>query len=152
MKGISRRATLIATMVTLTIAAGCQTAPPRNPSMGSISTVARNGPWRAVVIFITDADGTEMYSLFKRRRSQSWIEVPPGIYEITHTCAPAQFSYEEVPGQWRFTKWTTKLQLSAGDSIKFVAESGITLSGAMCEGKFFVPAGHLIQANRVIPR
>lgn len=151
MKGISRRAILIATVAMLTITAGCQTAPPMNPNMGSISTVAGNGPWRAVVIFITDADGTEVYSLFKKRRSQSWIEVPPGNYEITHTCSPSQFSYEEAPGQWRFTKWTTQLQLNAGDSIKLVAQSGLTLSGVMCEGKFFVPDGQLIQANRVIP-
>ena len=151
MRGIFRRAILVATVVTITVAAGCETAPPRDPSKGSISTVAGNERWRAVVTFITDADGTEVYSFFKRRRSQTLIELPPGLYDITHTCSPAQYRYEDSPGQWRFTKWTTKLRLNAGDSIPFVAQAGITLSGVMCEGKFFVPAGQLIQANRVIP-
>lgn len=150
MTTISGRMILVAILSTFALAAGCQSAPSQDSGLGRIAAVAASGPWRAVVISIADENGTEVYSLFKRKHFQAAVDVPPGVYEITHTCAPSQWSYEDAPGQWPFPKWTTKVRLKAGDSVKLVAESGLTLRGPQCHGAFFVPRGQLIQANRLV--
>ena len=154
------RVVRIAILIPLAIAAGCQTVPSHESGMGKISTdsvigltnIDNHGPvWHGVVISIKDDSGTEVYSIFKKGPFQYSAELPAGNYEILHTCSPSQADYEKSPAQWRFTKWTTKLRLNSGDLIKFVAEGGLTLSGVMCQGKFFVPRGQLLQANRVVP-
>lgn len=139
-------------VIALLAITGCQTASALDPSRGRITTEAYTGKhWLAFVIRITDENGTEVYSVFKRSLLQFSTDLPPGVYTITHTCSPSSDPrYEIHPGQWQYPRWSTKLRLNAGDHIKLVAEGGLTLRGVLCEGKFFVPSGQLVQANRLV--
>ncbi len=154
-KSLERMLAVSALAVT-TCVTGCQTAPSKASGVGTITTVAvtpnaSGGPgWRATVISIKDEAGAEVYTIFKKGAFQVSADFPPGAYEITHTCSLSTYRYDEMPGQWKYAKWSTKLRLNAGDLIKYVAEGALTMSGVVCQGKFFVPAGQLLQANKVI--
>lgn len=146
----------VSALAITTFVTGCQTAPSKESGVGTITTVtvtpsASGGPgWRATVISIKDDAGTEVYTIFKKGMFQVSADFPPGVYEITHTCSLSTYRYDEMPGQWQYAKWSTKLRLNAGDLIKYVAEGALTMSGVICQGKFFVPRGQLIQPNKVI--
>ena len=139
MKAIYRRTTLIATWLSIALASGCASAPSRDSGLGRIDTLADNGPWRGEVLSITDEQGREVYSVFKKRLFQSSVELPAGNYEITHTCSPGNYRYVDMPGQWPFDKWKTKIHLNPGDSYKLGTEGKITLGGIGCETRFFGP-------------
>lgn len=139
MNALFRRIALTAALLSITVALGCASAPSRDSGLGRIDTLADNGPWRGEVLSITDEQGNEVYSVFKKGRFQSSVELPAGNYEITHTCSPGDARYVDMPGQWPFYKQKTRLHLNPGDSFKLATEGGITLGGIGCGIKFVGP-------------
>ena len=139
MKAIFRRFAVIATLFSITLASGCASAPSRDSGLGRIDTLADSDRWRGEVLSITDEQGHEVYSVFKKGLFQSSVELPAGNYEVTHTCSPENYRYVDMPGQWPFDKWKTRIHLNPGDTFKLGTEGKITLLGIGCGTRFFGP-------------